>query len=1020
MTDTSVISKRGTRQAARRRRRLLAGALVAAGVGLSLFLYRVASNWERVGLNNEITSRAGEKVELLRTRMMCSFEVLHSIASLFSLNQPVDQNRFGSFVLPALQRSPSLLALGWSPLVTDADRNQFEAETRAAGNAGFRFTELDAQGNPVTATRRAVYFPIQYIEPVQRNHAAIGFELGSNAVRDEALMRACDEAAPVATAPVRLIQEAGEKPGFIVYLAVYHGNNNDTVASRKQNLAGFASAVFRLDDVLGPSFADLGKIGLNAAVIDDSAGGPLLFGNAPAADALLQGSARLDVAGRVWHVVMTPTPTFLAAHRVWKSETIFLAGIFATILLAAYLYSSWRRTDQIERQVEHRTRQLSGEVQERRRAESAARLAEANYRGIFENAIEGMFQTSVDGRYLNANPALARMYGYASAAEMISHLANIASQLYVDPARRAQFRQQVHGFGCVSDFESEIYRRDRSIIWISENARAVRDETGIVLYYEGTVVDITARKAAEQSIRRHQDELEHRVQERTNELALANAALQAEVTERRRAEDCAAAANRAKSEFLAAMSHEIRTPMNAILGYAQILRRDPTLHDGHRDAMETIVSSGNHLIGLLEDILDLSKIEAGKIELQAEEFDLAATVRAAAAMFRQRCLEKGISLRVEEPGGGNPVRVLGDGRRLRQVLINLLANAVKFTDHGQVTIRAVAEEPGDASAPTGQYRFEISDTGMGIGPESIRQIFEPFQQLRAGMQRGGAGLGLAIARQLIGLMKGELFVASQPAVGSCFYFSIHLPIRASEAADTAVAPRREVVSLSRGRTIRAMVVDDVPANRAVLADLLTQAGCQVASVQSGAEALEMLDRSQPGERPDIAFIDIMMPGMDGVETAQQIRRRLGTFAMKLVATTAAAFNHDRQHYLADGFDELICKPIQCERVYQCTSRLLGTDLVYANSPPEAFGESVDSRPAISPPHLRRLRTAAQLHQITDFKAVLREIEDGGNQSTPFFQRLRRHLHAYDMRSILRLLEDNSAIVETAAVGSEAK
>jgi signal transduction histidine kinase/DNA-binding NarL/FixJ family response regulator len=584
---------------------------------------------------------------------------------------------------------------------------------------------------------------------------------------------------------------------------------------------------------------------------------------------------------------------------------------------------------------------------------------------------------------------------------MIAHLANIASQLYVDPARRDQFTQQVQGFGCVSDFESEVYRRDGSVIWISENARAVRNEAGRVLYYEGTVVDITARKAAERSIRRHQDELEQRVQERTNELALANQALHAEVAERRRAEDSAAAANRAKSEFLAAMSHEIRTPMNAILGYAQILRRDPTLRDGHRDAMETIFSSGNHLIGLIEDILDLSKIEAGKIELQSEEFDLAATVRAAAAMFRQRCMEKGISLRVEDPGGGSPVRVRGDGRRLRQVLINLLANAVKFTDQGQVLIRARADEGAD------RYRFEVCDTGVGIGPESIRQIFEPFQQLRAGMQRGGAGLGLAIARQLIGLMDGELFVASQPDVGSCFYFSIHLPnLQTTELPSGGVRSRREVVGFSRERPIRAMVVDDVTANRAVLAELLAHAGCHVVRAESGRQALEMLERAPSNALPDIAFIDIMMPGLDGVATAGQIRQRFAQAGIKLVATTAAAFSNDRQRYLAAGFDEMICKPIQCERVYQITAQLLAADLLYAAPALQQTAEHDDTRPAIPPPLMRRLRTAAQLHQVTDFKAVLREIEEEGSHPSPFFQRLRRHLHAYDMPSILRLLDED--------------
>jgi signal transduction histidine kinase len=441
----------------------------------------------------------------------------------------------------------------------------------------------------------------------------------------------------------------------------------------------------------------------------------------------------------------------------------------------------------------------------------------------------------------------------------------------------------------------------------------VRDESGQVLYYEGTVVDVTARKATEQSQSRQREELERRVQERTNQLALTNQALQAEVTERRRAEAAAAAASRAKSEFLANISHEIRTPMNAILGYAQILHRDPALRPSDRDAMETIVASGNHLIGLIEDILDLSKIEAGKVELLCEDFDLAAMVQSAAAMFRQRCKEKNLTLRLEVPGGGEAVWVRGDCRRLRQVIINLLANAVKFTDEGQVAVRVQSNRPGE-------YRFEISDTGIGIPRESLRAIFDPFLQAPAGMLRGGAGLGLAIARQLIELMGGDLAVASQPNVGSCFYFALGLDsprnaVAASGAsADLSSPRRRQAVSLAPGRTVRTLVVDDVPANRAVLSDLLGQIGCQVASAGSGEQALHMIETAEPDQLAELIFIDIMMPGLDGVATARRIRQCPGGDRLKLVATTAAAFSTERPAYLAAGFAELICKPIQCERV----------------------------------------------------------------------------------------------------------
>jgi PAS domain S-box-containing protein len=989
----------GTRRSARQRRRVLAVAVFGAGLILSVVLFRCLRTWERLSLQSTIANRAQERVELLRSRMLCSFEVIHSIQSLFCVEPSVDEQSFRSFVKPALDRSPSLLALGWSPRITDAQRTQFEASVRSASDPAFQLTEFDAAGHQQPAAHRAVYFPILYIEPVERNRAAVGFELGSNPVRDEALCQARDTGMLVATPPVRLVQGTEHQPGFIVYLAVYRGKENDTVESRRQNLVGYVSAVFRLGDLLGLMLADLPKEGLIPAVLDDSGAGSSLYGVRPLAVSGPQGSASLDVAGRTWRVLLTPTPQMLAEYSDGQAGLALAVGLAATALLSAYLYSAWRRTDSVERRVEERTAQLSSEVQERRRAESAARLAEAKYRSIFENSLEGMFQTSVDGHYLSANRSLARIYGYESADELIAHLANIASQLYVDPRRRQDFIHEVQDFGRVSDFVSQVYRRDGSIIWISENARTVRDESGAVLYYEGTVIDVTARKEADEALRRQHDELERRVAERTAELALANQALQAEVAERTRAENLADAANRAKSEFLANMSHEIRTPMNAILGYAQILQRDPILRDGHREAMETIVASGNHLIGLIEDILDLSKIEAGKVELLIEAFDLGTMVRAVAVMFRQRCAEKGLSLRLNEPGGGRPLWVEGDGRRLRQVLINLLANAVKFTDQGQVTL-CIRENR------IGQYDFEVRDTGIGIAPDLMKSIFEPFHQATEGLKRGGAGLGLNIARRLISLMGGNLAVASTLQGGSCFYFSLHLPSREELTVDPANEPV-EAFSISGAREIRAMVIDDVPANRAVLADMLSQCGCNVLSAAGGVEGLELLAQAR-GKLPQIIFIDIMMPGLGGVETARRIQDQFVSRPIKLVATTARAFQHETAGYLAAGFHDVIFKPIQCRRLYAALANLLGLELKSPAPLAEAAAPAARVLPSVPAPLVKRLRLAAELHQVTDFKTCLREIEEGFPHAVGLSRRLRRHLHAYDMASIRRILDAESA------------
>ena len=264
---------------------------------------------------------------------------------------------------------------------------------------------------------------------------------------------------------------------------------------------------------------------------------------------------------------------------------------------------------------------------------------------------------------------------------------------------------------------------------------------------------------------------------RATEIAQANAALQAEVVERQRAEATAAAASQAKSEFVASLSHEIRTPLNSILGYTQILERDASLSLHQGEAVRALANSGQHLLGLLNSILDFSKIEAGRMELQCDAFSPAALVQGVAEMFKLSCWEKRLTLRVDCPEDGPP-HVLGDEGKLRQVLINLLGNAIKFTPQGEVCVSA-------RLGSGGQWRFEIVDTGIGMTAEECAGLFAPFHQTVVGRRHGGTGLGLAIARGHIELMGGNIAVQSESGRGS--RFSFYLPLLTAEVAKRTAA-----------------------------------------------------------------------------------------------------------------------------------------------------------------------------------------------------------------------------------------
>ena len=374
-----------------------------------------------------------------------------------------------------------------------------------------------------------------------------------------------------------------------------------------------------------------------------------------------------------------------------------------------------------------------------RQGRRALAAAERDYRSIFDNAIDGIYRSSPSGRQLRANPALVRLNGYDTEEEMLRSVDDIATEWYVEPGRRAEFMAILERHGRVENFVSEIYRhKTRERIWISENARLVRDTRGKPPFYEGTIRDITRLRQAE---------------------AAADAARQQ-----------AEAANQAKSAFLARVSHELRTPLNAVLGFSELLGSEwlgPLGHPRYREFANDIHASGKHLLSLIDDILDLSRIEAGRIELREEDVAVAELVDAVGRVLRQRAEADGLDFSTTIPDGLPAVR--GDPRALKQVLLNLLSNAIKFTPSGG-RVGCSARRSAD-----GGLCLEVVDSGIGIAASDIATALEPFGQIDSPLARRhhGAGLGLPISRALVELHGGRLDLASE--IGKGTTASIRLP-----------------------------------------------------------------------------------------------------------------------------------------------------------------------------------------------------------------------------------------------------
>jgi len=363
--------------------------------------------------------------------------------------------------------------------------------------------------------------------------------------------------------------------------------------------------------------------------------------------------------------------------------------------------------------------------------------AEATYRAFFEHAIEGVFRTSPDGRYLDANPALAKIYGYGSPEALIAGLTDIADQLYIDSARRAEFQAIMQANDRVTAFESEIRRRDGRTIWISENARAVRDWSGKIVCYEGTVEDVSERHRAQQKMR----------------AALAEAE----------------EASRAKSAFLAAMSHELKTPLNAVLGFSEIIKEEmlgPIEPLKYRDYAHDIHASGTRLLTIVSDVLDVAQLSGGAVTLDTRIYSAKSLIDESITLAR-RATKDEREVSVEIPDIFPPVDV--DSKRLRQAIANLITNALKFTPPGgSVGVSVRLERSGGMS-------FIVTDTGIGMEPQTIAAALEPFRQLDRSLARRfeGAGLGLSITKSLVELHGGVLLIES--AVGEGTTASIVLP-----------------------------------------------------------------------------------------------------------------------------------------------------------------------------------------------------------------------------------------------------
>jgi ammonium transporter len=593
------------------------------------------------------------------------------------------------------------------------------------------------------------------------------------------------------------------------------------------------------------------------------------------------------------------------------------------------------------------------DVTDTRLAEDALRASEAQTRMIIDTALDALVTMDADGIIRAWNPQAVAIFGWEVDEAIGQELSDlIVPEGYRDAHRKglAHFLETGEGPVLNQRIEIEGMHKSGRVFPIELSISPV--EVGNGYTFSAFVRDITERNE--------------------NDAAL------------RQARDAAETANRAKSAFLANMSHELRTPLNAILGFSQLMMRDKGLTADQVENLEVIGRSGEHLLSLINDVLEMSKIEAGQSNLNAITFDLHQMIQTMEEMFDLRASDKGLQL-LFEFSPDVPRFIEADEGKLRQILINLISNAVKFTDEGGVSLRAATtpyfeEDQTDDDQQFLWVKFEIEDTGAGISDDEIETLFDAFVQTESGTKsQEGTGLGLPISRQFVQLMGGDIEVSSQEDKGSIFRFQVRAKL-SDEALASVETHRRRVVGIAEGRSdLRILIVEDKPENSKLLSKLLNQVGFETKIAVNGKEGVEVWESWEP----HLVWMDMRMPVMDGYEATKRIKATVKGQATVVVALTASAFEEQQSFILSAGCDDFVRKPFREAEIFDTMHRHLGVEFIYddedtPDEEPDAAASDASSKASLAvleQSWKSRLRDAAEQADSDAIERLVEEIVD---------------------------------------------